>query len=246
MGQHASSESVNHSRYPEITTLTSRNPGHDVASEDETMVDVSSASSMVSGRTRSSLQRQVSVPRIPSPRTHPPPRTITSPSSSRPARRSSLWCRVQQSLRNRIYRTTRNGNVTLAENTSDRQHPVPRRASSNPLLSRRHTLRNSLLSSSNPNRRSSIFGQPTPSQTATRPLSYIPPDPFVGNIDPRFEFSENRPRASSVSRTTEPRRRSIWGQPSHPPPPPSPPRRRGPAAAPSRRPSTTSSRSTAT
>jgi hypothetical protein len=227
MGQHASSESVHHSRYPEITTLTPRGPpGHDVASEDETMVDVSSASSMVSGRTRSSLQRRLSVPRLPSPRTHPPPPPpLTAPSSGRPARRSSLWCRVQQSLRNRIYRTTRNGNVTLAENTSDRQPPVPRRASSNPLLSRRHTLRNSLLlSNSNTNRRSSIFGAPPPSQTASRPLSYISPDPFVDNIDPRFEFSEDRPRASSISRTAEPRRRSIWGQPSHLPSPPSPPR----------------------
>jgi len=226
MGQHASSETANHARHPEIITTTttppSRSPGHDVASEDETMVDVSSAaSSMVSGRTRSSLQRPVSVSRISPPRVPPPPSPATN-SGSRTTRRSSLWCRVQQSLRNRIYRTTRNGNVTLAENSADRQPPAPRRAASNPLLSRRHTLRNSILSSPNLNRRSGIFGPP--SQPPTRPLSYIPPDPFVDNIDPRFETSEDRPRASSVSRTTEPRRRSIWGQSPQLPSPPSPPR----------------------
>ena len=217
MGQHASTESTNHSTHPGvITTPRTGSPGDNGVSEDETMVDVSSASSMASRRTRSSSSQQttVNVSRI-QPQRQRPPATSSSPSNgSRPTRRSSLWCRVQ-SLRNRIYRTTRNINVD--RNPPDNPSPVPRSSSSNP-LSRRHTLRNSLLS--NTNRRSGIFGT-APSQAPTRPLSFQPvvPDPFVDNVDPRYEQSEiQRPRTSQGR--SEVRRRSIWGQPPQSPPPP--------------------------
>src|SRR5271170_7995106 len=159
MGQHPSSESINRSGYSDVTTTTPPTPPPPalrqrngsttdvIVSEDETMVDVSSASSTVSNRRRTTtLQRNLSISRI------IPQRTRTISSSSRPNRRSSLWCRVQ-SLRNRIYRTTRRINLI---DDPIHQTSIPR----NPTATRRNTFRDSLVvdpTISN-RRRSGIFG----------------------------------------------------------------------------------------
>src|SRR5579871_5929906 len=219
MGQHASTESVNTSAYPEIGRLWSRNGMHrdSVLSEDETMVDVSPASSMLSNRTRTSREhRRISSVSRTSPSRNPP--GTSSGNGSRPSRRSSLWCRVQ-SLRNRIYRTTRSVNIVERDN-SDGQISSSRPTTLNP-LTRRHTFRNSILGiSQSENRRSGVFG--SPSNIPSRPFSFHPrPDPFVDNIDPRYENIEelnerqsNVPTSESQPPSTKLRRRSIWGQPS--------------------------------
>lgn len=206
MGQHGSTESIPQSAY---NPSRQRTGDANLVSEDETMVDASYASSVVSAGTRTSFQQNVNVSRI------LPHRTRASPTSNRgprPARRSNLWCRVQ-SLRDRIYRTTRN--VNMVNNLHSTSQPAISRTSP-PSTSRRNTLGSPLVVSPNLNRRSGIFGSPPP-----RPLSYHESEPFVHNIDPRFEPSDDRrPRTSGASANTPRRRsnshprRSIWGSPS--------------------------------
>src|SRR5262245_18938720 len=84
----------------------SRGDHRHAISEDETMVDVSSASSVLSSRTRTSSSQRGYISRIIPNRTPP----SLNPGTRQSNRRSSLWCRVQ-SLRNRIYRTSRSVHV---------------------------------------------------------------------------------------------------------------------------------------
>lgn len=175
MGQHASRESANHSVYPDVTSSGHRetNNADTLMSEDETMVGVSSATSMLS---RSSLlqQTEVNVSRIQPERTR---RTRGSPGST-------LWCR----LRNRIYRTTRSVRPGHTSHPTNSTAVVPRTNSSSP-QSRRNVLVDSLLSNTSIRRRSRISGPPRP-----RPQSLHSLDPFIRNIDPKIR---TRQRSSS-------------------------------------------------
>ena len=186
-----------------------------VVSEDETMVDVSSTSSMASNRRRQSLLPNSNT-RIFSHRN----RTTPSSNSTRPTRRSSLWCRVQ-SLRNRIYRTTRRiivNNPTNAQNVATL--PPSSASSPGPSPLRRNPFGDPAIRPASSRRRSGIFGTSSspPLPTRPRPLSFAGPDPFIHNIDPRFEpVNDRRPRTSypthleSSRHRSSSQRRSIWG-----------------------------------
>src|SRR5271170_5265502 len=188
--------------------------GDAIVSEDETMVDVSSSSSLSMRRTSTS-QRTA---RMSSPGVVGGARTrgVNDITTRQQTRRSSLWCRVQ-SLRNRIYRTTRR--INLVNNSTAHSSGTTRTSSSH-----------------SPNRRS-IFGEPSNRYSAMfgnrpnnhshtqrpRPQSYhAGADPFVDNIDPRFERSvDHRPQTSYSRHRSSSRTRSIWGvsSPPHAPPP---------------------------
>ena len=219
MGQHPSSESVNRSGNADATTIPRYRNGFNgdmVASEDDTMVDVSSASSMASNRGRQSLLQNFHNTRMLPQRARP----TTSSNSTRPTRRSSLWCRVQ-SLRNRIYRTTRRiivNNPINAQNVAT--IPSSSTSSPGPSPSRRNPFGDPVIRPASSRRRSGIFGTPSsqPPATRPRPLSFAGPDPFIHNIDPRFDpVNDRRPRTSHATHLESSRhrsssqRRSIWG-----------------------------------
>lgn len=220
MGQHPSSESENRSGYSDATTSTPRHRnggnGDIVVSEDETMVDVSSTTSMASNRGHQPLRQNSNNIRLFPQRA----RTTTSSNSTRPTRRSSLWCRVQ-SLRNRIYRTTRRIIVNSPTNAQTvAPTPASTASSPGPLPSRRNLFGDPVIRPASSRRRSGIFGTPSsqPPGTRPRPLSFAGPDPFIHNIDPRFEpVNDRRPRTSHATHLESPRhrsssqRRSIWG-----------------------------------
>jgi hypothetical protein len=148
---------------------------------------------MASGGTRTSLQRDVNM----STPERTPPSSVSSV-TSRP-RRPGIWCRVQ-SLRNRIYRTTR-----TVDSNSTSHSATPRIASSISSIRRRTT--------NTTNRRTSGFIQPT----STLPLSLVdPPEHYFHNIDPNHELPDDRrPRSSHATldsrHRSSSRHRSIWG-----------------------------------
>ena len=201
--------------------------GDAIVSEDETMVDASSASSVSIRRTSSSQRAATAAAaRMASPgvaRTRGV-RDITT----RQSRRSSLWCRVQ-SLRNRIYRTTRS--ISLINNSSTHSSGTRTSSSSSHSPNRR-----TIFGEPSSNRYSAMFGnRPSNPNTHTRPRPqsyHAGADPFVDNIDPRFEPAiAQRPQSSYSRHRSSSRPRSIWGaSPSPPhqhhrhplPPPPQP------------------------
>jgi hypothetical protein len=245
MGQHASTESYNTTLHGQreagsmtgtrssTYSLQQHSSQHRrVVSEDETMVDVSPAPSMLSGRTRTDTSLPRGISRIIPHRTAQAPSAPVSSSvaAARHRGRSSLWCRVQ-SLRNRIYRTSRNGRVVEPLNIPEASQtpPSPRPSHTSIPLTRRHSLRNSLLgpsSAERASRRNTVLGT-TISHGSTRPLSFHPlrPDPFVDNIDPQYEHINDPLDSHNFSRPSPStlRRRSIWGHNPSPPTSPRPP-----------------------
>jgi hypothetical protein len=175
------------------------------------MVDASSTSSIFSSRSRTS-SRTVSMARIFPLRS----RTISASGSNgvtRTARRSSLWCRAQSGLRHRGHRTTASVDIPEPPRTNS-QPQITRSSSSNPLsLFRRHTRRTSTSSTPASTRASEVFSRPI--SISSQPPAIDPPDPFVHNIDPRFEPQPEERRPTTYHR------RSIWDHlsPSTPRPP---------------------------
>src|SRR5271170_3138612 len=219
MGQNGSTP-----RLPETTMTRPLSPyprtgsnGDAIVSEDETMVDVSSSSSLSMRRTSTS-QRTA---RMASPGAAARTRGVNDITTRQQTRRSSLWCRVQ-SLRNRIYRTTRR--INLVNNSTAHSSGTTRTSSS-------HSPNRRSLFGEPSNRYSAMFGNRPNNHTHTqrpRPQSYhAGADPFVDNIDPRFEPSiDRRPQSSYSRHRSSSRTRSIWGvssPPPHPPPLPPPP-----------------------
>ena len=217
MGQQPSSEPAARGSYLDgpAATLRQRAGSNDdvLVSEDETMVDISSASSLASNRGRSLRQQNQNVSRIFLQRT----RTATTTTSTRQTRRSSLWCRVQN-LRNRIYRTTRR--INMIDNPATQNITPTSSSSSSPApLTRRSLFGDPVTRPASSRRRSGIFGPSSapPVITRPRPVSLAGPDAFIHNIDPRFEPSSNehRPRTSHTQIESRHRsssqRRSIWG-----------------------------------
>ena len=213
MGQNGSTP-----RLPETTMTRPLSPyprtgsnGDAIVSEDETMVDVSSSSSLSMRRTSTS-QRTA---RMASPGVATRTRGVNDITTRQQTRRSSLWCRVQ-SLRNRIYRTTRR--INLVNNSTAHSSGTTRTSSS-------HSPNRRSIFGEPSNRYSAMFGNRPNNHTHTqrpRPQSYhAGADPFVDNIDPRFERSvDHRPQTSYSRHRSSSRTRSIWGvSPSHAPPP---------------------------
>lgn len=223
MGQNGSTP-----RIPDTTLNRPSSPyprtgtnGDAIVSEDETMVDASSASSLSIRRTstsqRTAAVRMASSPVVARPRG-------VGDITTRQSRRSSLWCRVQ-SLRNRIYRTTRRINLV---NNSAEHSSGPRTASSH--APNRRSIFGDPASS---NRYSAMFGNRPPNHTHTRPRPqsyHAGADPFVDNIDPRFEPAiSQRPQTSYSRHRSGSRSRSIWGVSPAPHQPPLPHHQQSPS-----------------
>ena len=252
MGQHASTESGTRGsdRLNNIPSASYHRRGNasqaDVPiSEDETMADVPSTSSTSSLTTTSmtARRRASSLTQHPQPPTNnrttglPRRRTSTfmssnstpaasASTSSRNRGRPSLWCRVQ-SLRNRIYRTTRRINfINHSETTNGLSTRVRTATGSGSHSSRRNALGDSIARPSRP--RSGIFGpvsQPPAPPSRPRPLSFadfndiaLSDWDFSTPLPPSAESDSRRPRTSHSqqtadnpgTRSTSHPRRSIW------------------------------------
>ena len=252
MGQHASTESGTRS-LDQLNNIPSSfyrrgnaSQADSPISEAATMVNVPSTSSTSSltAATTTARTRASSLTHPPQPpannRTTRLPRRRTSASissnntpvassspSNRNRSRSSLWCRVQ-SLRNRIYRTTRRINfINHLHNTDGLSARVRTASGSASHSPRRNALGDSIARPSRP--RSGIFGpvsQPPAPPSRPRPLSFaefndlalsdwdistpLPPSADSDSRRPRTAHSQqtaDNPRTRSTSHP----RRSIWG-----------------------------------